>query len=309
MPKLKVNFPYQTLTVVQGEACKSMQTCMDLWIELAEKGATRKSLLICLGGGSLCDLGGFVATTYQRGMKLCFLPTTLLCMVDAGIGGKNGINLNGLKNYIGTFRLPETVLIYPDWLITLPEEEWYNGKAEIIKHALLSENHWNPIQQHGFPEKDDLDSWSVIIKDNFCFKESIITADFTENNIRAQLNFGHTAAHAMEYLYAVKGNALAHGLAVAAGMMIETHAALKMRLCSAELYASVKSVVLSLFDKVEYSEEDIETLNRAAMKDKKSGNGDIVCSVISEIGHPIEPKVIPKNIMTEAWQDYIHETV
>jgi 3-dehydroquinate synthase len=297
------------LEMPAGESAKTLETCERIWNELTEHGATRRSVLFCLGGGSLTDLGGFVASVYQRGITVVYIPTTLLCMVDAGIGGKNGINLGGLKNYIGTFRMPDAIFIDPNFLLTLSDEEWTNGKAEVIKHALLSGNGWNDIEGKGFPKKDDIPSWTRIIEANTLFKQKITTADFAENNIRAMLNFGHTAAHALETLYLKKGKIIAHGRAVAAGMIIETMAAEALQICENGLSHTVKKIVLPLFERVDYTEKDIAELNIIAAKDKKSVSGSVVCSLISAIGKPCEPVSIPEPIMTKAWLQYMHDTL
>ncbi|MEK0420737.1 MAG: 3-dehydroquinate synthase [Bacteroidota bacterium] len=308
LPQLSDIQFHHIIEVPSGESAKTLHVCDEIWKDLAEHGATRNSMLICLGGGSITDLGGFIAATYQRGIAVCYLPTTLLCMVDAGIGGKNAINLGSLKNYIGTFRLPSAIFIHPAFLSTLPETEWINGKAEIIKHALLSGNGWKELRQNGFPENNNIQGWTEIISSNTQYKEKIITADFTENNIRARLNFGHTAAHALEYLYSKNENILAHGRAVAAGMIIETMAAEALRLCKPELTHEIKAFVLTIFGRVEFNEADIPVLNHAASKDKKSQNGNLVCSLISAPGKPCEPIGIAENVMIQAWLRYLYET-
>ena len=296
------------LEVPSGESAKTLETCERIWYELPEHGATRWSVLFCLGGGSITDLGGFVASVYQRGMAVVYIPTTLLCMVDAGIGGKNGINLGGLKNYIGTFRLPTAIIIDPNFLKTLPEAEWLNGKAEIIKHALLSGNEWNLLLKNGFPNNDNIQAWIGLIEFNTRYKQEIVTADFAEKNMRARLNFGHTAAHALEYLYSKNGHILPHGKAVAAGMIVETMAAESLHICKPELTLEIKALVMPLFGRVEFNEADIETLNIAAAKDKKSHGGSLVCSLISAPGRPCSPIDISENVMTKAWLRYLHET-
>lgn len=308
LPEISIDTPFQIIEIAEGESGKNLLTCENVWKELALGGASRQSLLLCLGGGSITDLGGFVASTYQRGIKVGYIPTTLLCMVDAGIGGKTGINLGGLKNYIGTFREPDVIFVYPKFLTTLPNTEWLNGKAEIVKHALLSGHGWNEIMQKGFPEKTNTEEWSDWINGNIHYKDSITSADFTENNIRAILNFGHTAAHALEYLYLSNGRELPHGQAVAAGMLIETMAASRLQICQDGLLQEIRSCISKNFEPVVFHKEDIAELNNAAAKDKKSMSGAIVCSVIADSGKPCEPTIIPEVIMTQAWLQYLNET-
>jgi 3-dehydroquinate synthase len=269
LPEISIDTPFQIIEIAEGESGKNLLTCENVWKELALGGASRQSLLLCLGGGSITDLGGFVASTYQRGIKVGYIPTTLLCMVDAGIGGKTGINLGALKNYIGTFR---------------------------------------EIMQKGFPEKTNTEEWSDWINGNIHYKDSITSADFTENNIRAILNFGHTAAHALEYLYLSNGRELPHGQAVAAGMLIETMAASRLQICQDGLLQDIRSCISKNFEPVVYHKEDIAELNNAAAKDKKSMSGAIVCSVIADSGKPCEPTIIPEVIMTQAWLQYLNET-
>lgn len=308
LPAISVNRPLEIIEITEGESCKCLSACEHVWSALAEGGATRNSLLLCLGGGSTTDLGGFVASTYQRGIKVCYIPTTLLCMVDAAIGGKTGINLGGLKNYIGTFRLPDAIFAYPEFLHTLPESEWQNGKAEMIKHALLSGKGWSNILQNGFPEKSNTQAWSQSIEANMNFKTSIISEDFAENNIRAILNFGHTAAHALEYLYINQNKHLPHGQAVAAGMLIETIAASMMQVCTVDMLENIRYCIHKNFKPIVYNPSDIAELNRVARKDKKSTLESIVCSVIAEVGKPSPPLSVPENIMNKAWLQYLHET-
>lgn len=308
LPEISIDAPFQLIEIAEGENSKNLGTCEKVWEELAMGKASRQSLLLCLGGGSITDLGGFVASTYQRGIKVGYIPTTLLCMVDAGIGGKTGINLGGLKNYIGTFRKPDAIFVHPKFLTTLPNKEWLNGKAEIVKHALLSGHGWNEILQKGFPDKTNAEEWSKWINGNIHYKESITSADFTENNIRAILNFGHTAAHALEYLYLSQGRELPHGQAVAAGLLIETMAASRLHICQDDLLQDIRSCIYQNFEPVAFHKEDITELNKAAAKDKKSMSGEIVCSVIADSGKPCEPLSISETIMTLAWLQYLHET-
>ena len=308
LPAISVEWPLEIIEIAEGERCKNLTTCENIWEALANGGATRNSLLVCLGGGSTTDLGGFVASTYQRGIKVCYIPTTLLCMVDAAIGGKTGINLGGLKNYIGTFRMPDAVLVYPEFLRTLPDAEWQNGKAEMIKHALLSGKGWTDILQNGFPDQSDIREWSQWIEANMKFKTSIISEDFAENNIRAMLNFGHTAAHALEFLYMNQGRQLSHGQAVAAGILIETIAASMMEVCPVGLLDNIRSCIHDNFDPVAYNPSDVPELNMVTRKDKKSKSGNIVCSVIAEAGKPSPPLSVPETVMYKAWLQYLHET-
>ena len=143
MPRLQ---QAHLLELDPGESSKSIESCIALWKRLTESGITRNALLINVGGGMVCDIGGFVASTYVRGIDFINIPTSLLAMVDASTGGKNGINFSGIKNQVGTFTRPKAVFISPSWLKTLPRREWLSGFAEVIKHALIAdEEKWNEL--------------------------------------------------------------------------------------------------------------------------------------------------------------------
>jgi len=167
---------------------------------------------------------------------------------------------------------------------------------------------WDEIRQEGFPDKTDIPAWTEIIETNTRFKQKIITADFTENNIRARLNFGHTAAHALESLYLKNGSLLSHGQAVAAGMVIETIAAEMLQICKPETTQEIAGCILPLFGRVDFLESDISELNKTASKDKKSVSGKVVCSFISDAGQPCDAVSVPENVMTKAWLRYLNET-
>ncbi|MCX6292562.1 MAG: 3-dehydroquinate synthase [Bacteroidetes bacterium] len=214
------------LQMESGEKNKSLSTCEELWKQLTDHHADRKSLLINLGGGVVGDVGGFVAATYMRGIDFINIPTTLLAMVDASAGGKNGINFSGLKNQVGTFTKPAAVFISPFFLKTLAEREIKSGFAEVIKHALIADaEKWEELRQ--LNSLADV-NWIKIIDHSVYIKNKIVNADFRERNKRKSLNFGHTIGHALES-YSVKHHAdpLKHGEAVAIGMIGEIYLSMK----------------------------------------------------------------------------------
>lgn len=209
------HFPeVQFLEVDPGEESKSPEVLAQLWVALAEQGADRKSLLIGLGGGVVTDITGMLSATFMRGIRHMLVPTSLLAMVDAAIGGKNGINVMGAKNLAGTFKASELTAVWPAFLETLPEDDWRQGLAEAIKHALLaggdlwaSAKSWQSADQI----MADLE---LLIQ----VKVDVVEADATEQGLRKQLNLGHTIGHALE---AVTGGVIPHGDAVAAGIWME----------------------------------------------------------------------------------------
>ena len=205
-----------------GEQCKSIEKAQEVWRWLEAKEADRFDTIIVIGGGTVMDLGAFVASTYKRGVKFLLIPTSLLGMVDASIGGKNGINFNGIKNSIGTFHKPANVLLDIKWLETLPKNERLNGWMELSKHALVEDApFWNHLQNRT-PDDQNID-WPQIVQRASDIKQRIVDADFHERGERKKLNFGHTVGHALESLAAKKNVPLSHGFAVGIGMIASLH--------------------------------------------------------------------------------------
>lgn len=210
----------QFISVPAGEVSKDMNTITHLATKLVDMGATRHTLLIGLGGGMITDLTGFLASIFMRGIRFGFVPTTLLAMTDAAIGGKNGVNMGLYKNMLGTVRQPEFILYDPAFLRSLPDAEWSNGFAEIIKYGcifdaeLLDELHTHSLQY--YQEKPD--ALQSVINRCVAWKNKTVMEDEHEKHARKLLNFGHTAGHAIEKVYA-----LPHGAAVAIGMVIACH--------------------------------------------------------------------------------------
>lgn len=208
---------YHSIVIPEGEASKVMATALTITDRLIAYEAHRHTLLIGLGGGMITDLTGYVAATYMRGMRCGFVPTTLLAMVDAALGGKNGVNHGLHKNLIGTTRQPEFIVPDTSFLQTLPQEEWSNGFAEVIKYAcLFDEALFEQLATTNLSTyQADANTLNNLVKRCCGWKNKIVTADEKETGERKLLNFGHTAGHAIETLYQ-----LPHGQAVAIGMLI-----------------------------------------------------------------------------------------
>lgn len=208
---------YRVITVPPGEQAKSWDTIEALTRALIAHKAHRKTLLLGIGGGVVTDLTGFLASIYMRGVPFAFVPTTILAMVDASIGGKNGVNVGVHKNMLGVIRQPSFILYHLDFLLTLPDAQWCNGFAEVIKYGLiadtqilnaLSQNSIAYFQRHPHGLNDLIDGCVAV-------KNKIVMADEQESSLRKVLNFGHTAGHAFETLYQ-----LPHGHAVGLGMLV-----------------------------------------------------------------------------------------
>ncbi len=268
------------IIVNEGENHKSIETVENIWKKLILKKATRNSLLINLGGGIITDIGGFVASTYKRGMNFINIPTSLMAQVDAAIGGKNGVNFLGYKNQIGIINQPEEVLIYPGFLKTLDKENYLSGYAEIIKYGFISQDfdidgllNFNPLQQHEHIE--NLIRLSVKTKINY------VKADPFEKNIRKALNFGHTFAHAFESLYVVKNKNLLHGYAVAAGLICELYLSCIYFNYPIEELEKVKKYIFNIYGLLDISTNDFKLILEAMQQDKKNINNQLIFTLVT----------------------------
>lgn len=284
LSQLATEIPIEIIEIEPGEHFKNIETCLGVWNALTDLGADRKSLIINVGGGVVTDLGGFVASTFKRGIDCIHVPTTLLAMVDASVGGKNGVDLGSLKNQIGVISVPKMVLIDTAYLQTLPQNEMRSGLAEMLKHGLIRDkNYWTQfldLPAVDFADFDELIYRSVEIKNE------IVMQDPTENGIRKALNFGHTLGHAIEsyFLENENKNTLLHGEAIAAGMILESHLALQKGLLSAAEYAQVKYVISDIFGILEIADADVQPICDLLIHDKKNEYGNVQFALIESIG-------------------------
>ena len=276
-PKLTriLDLDHDIITIVSGEENKTIETCNYVWDKLRFCGFDRDSLLISLGGGVIGDLGGFVSSTYKRGIDFLQIPTTLVAMVDASIGGKVGVNLDSHKNYIGSFYNPVSVLVFPEFLDTLPIEHIKSGMVEVIKHYLISsKDSWYELIGIDI---DSLDLEEVIIR-SLEIKNKIVLSDPFEDGDRRKLNFGHTFGHAIESYYLSKKNIISHGEAVALGIILES----EMSLISISEKKEIKEYILSNFQLPHLPPK--KDLIQFMKGDKKNFSGKINFSLLNEIG-------------------------
>jgi 3-dehydroquinate synthase len=219
------------ITIGATDQHKTLDAVSHVWSELQRMGATRHSLMINLGGGMVTDLGGFAASTFKRGIHFINVPTTLLSMVDASVGGKTGINFGGLKNEIGVFNNADCVILDTEFLKTLDQENILSGYAEMLKHGLIDcEEHWAEILGN-LEHLDNLEGLSALVERSVAVKQRIVTEDPTEKGLRKALNLGHTAGHAFESLALERASSpltshlspLLHGYAVAYGLVVELY--------------------------------------------------------------------------------------
>ena len=263
------------IEVSSGEINKSISSCNYIWEQLSEHNFDRDSLLINLGGGVIGDMGGFCASTYKRGIDFIQIPTTLLAMVDASVGGKLGVDFNGLKNHVGLFANPKAVLINPEFLQTLAENQLKSGFAEVVKHALiLDKNLWEEIISVPFNEMN----WEKIIETSINIKNKIVLSDPYEKGERKKLNFGHTFGHAVESYYLEKGTPILHGEAVLMGILLE----LEISVVSKEKKNEIKNYILSNFS-LPFTPKKSDLLP-FLMNDKKNKVGKINFSLLTNIG-------------------------
>ena len=264
------------IEIKSGEENKNINTCNFIWEQLTKYNFDRNSLLINLGGGVIGDMGGFCASTYKRGIDFIQIPTTLLAMVDASIGGKLGINFNVLKNQIGIFSYPKTVLINPLFLETLPDNQLKSGFAEVVKHALISDkNLWNRLRNTSFEEQN----WEEIIETSIQIKNKIVLSDPLEKGERKKLNFGHTFGHAIESYYLEKGTSILHGEAVFMGILLEIEISSLSDLEKSE----IKKYILSSFSLPHCPNKS--DLIKYLKNDKKNSDGKISFSLLKKIGN------------------------
>tara|TARA_Y100000782_G_scaffold110592_1_gene137281 strand:+ start:25343 stop:26416 length:1074 start_codon:yes stop_codon:yes gene_type:complete len=276
----------EVLEVDAGEEHKQIETCAQLWAAMSELEADRKSLVINLGGGVIGDMGGFVAATYQRGIDFIQVPTTLLSMVDASVGGKLGVDLGVLKNQVGLFQHPKAVFIDPVFLETLPERELKSGYAEMLKHGLItSPKHWQEVTTALTEEKiPDAD----LIFESVSIKNDIVTADFKESGKRKLLNFGHTAGHAIESMLLEKQQPVLHGEAVIAGMIVESYTSLLEETLDEQSCTKIVETLLRNYNQLPVNEKDIDQLLGLMKTDKKNQNGAINFTLLKAIGEGSE---------------------
>ena len=273
-----------TIEIPANEANKNINSVSIIWEALSKNGADRKSLLINIGGGMLTDLAGFAATTFKRGIDFVNIPTTLLSQVDASVGGKTGMNFNGLKNEIGTFKEPNAVLINTNFLKTIDRENFISGYAEMIKHGLIkSENHYEELKDFDL-NTIDYKVLQDIIKHSVSVKEYFVSNDPFEKNIRKALNFGHTAGHAFESFAMYQNRPILHGYGVAYGMLVELFLSSKVCEFSSSLLKEISDWLISLYGKFEIETSDYEALYKYMTHDKKNEDGRINFTLISEVG-------------------------
>jgi 3-dehydroquinate synthase len=285
-----------------GEKSKSIETIIQIWQYLADKQYDRNTFLLNFGGGVVCDLGGFVASTYKRGIRFANVPTTLLAMIDAAVGGKTGVDMQHLKNVIGTFYFPEIQLPADISLLkTLPQDELISGFGELVKYALIG-------SAELFHELCQSDTFPLIKPEfvDFCvkFKQQVVQKDPEDQNYRHILNFGHTFGHAIESYCAEMGNPIAHGLAVAQGLYYESLLSAELGYLPQEEWQQIADFLTKHFHIMSLTSDVLKHLTKYMLNDKKNRNDLINFTLLEHIGSAILDFPIASDTLADAIRSY-----
>ncbi len=272
---------HELIQVPSGEDHKNLNICTAIWQRMTDLHLDRHALIIVLGGGVLGDMGGFCAATYKRGIDFILIPTTLLSLVDASIGGKLGVDFNSFKNHIGVFQLPALTLLNSGFLKTLPGSELRSGFAEVIKHTLISDTEmWSVISKKSIENQD----WESLIKHSVAFKAKVTTEDPKEKGLRKILNAGHTIGHALESYFISNKQPILHGEAIAIGLITEAFIAWKKEMLDKNELDEIVRYIRSVFDKINLDDEQVNGIGKLAIQDKKNRDNKILCVLLEGIG-------------------------
>jgi len=300
LEKLEFSFDAQ-FEIPPGEEHKHIQTCLGVWEGLSRCDADRKSLLVNLGGGVLTDLGGFVASTFMRGIDFINIPTTLLSMVDASVGGKTGVDLGSLKNQIGLINQPRLVLVFPGFLSTMDPRELRSGHAEMLKHGLIRDaEYWKGLQDPTAFTRAEAIQRSIAIKNE------VVLEDPREMGLRKILNFGHTLGHAIEshFLQRQDRKTLLHGEAIAIGMILEAYLSHELTGLPRLSLEEIKQTFMDHYERVAFGPQDIAAIIKLLKHDKKNSHGEINFVLLRAIGQAVTDIKVPGELFQKAFDYY-----
>ncbi len=304
LEQVNAGIEIEIIEIPAGELNKTIDICVQVWHTLSELGADRSSLIINLGGGVVTDLGGFVACTYMRGISYINVPTSLLAMVDASVGGKTGVDLGTLKNQIGVISEGEMVLVDTAFLQTLPQAQLRSGLAEMLKHGLIHDRaYWITMSDLSTLTASDLDE---LIHESIQIKNTIVKNDPYEKGLRKTLNYGHTLGHAIESycLSSEEKNDLLHGEAIAIGMVLESYISSKLLNFDSNDLNHVKQVINHTYKPIDFNTKDIESIIALLKHDKKNKNGVIQFVLLEAIGVPKINCEVSNELIYEAFDYY-----
>lgn len=291
----------EVMLLPPGEENKVMEVCFQVWEAMSEYGITRSDLIINLGGGVVTDMGGFIASIYKRGLDFINVPTSLLGMVDAAIGGKNGIDIGFYKNQLGVFRHPKAIFIDSSFLHSLPEEELVSGYAEMVKHALIyDKDHWKLLHQLDPVKLAQSAHFETVIGRSVEIKTAIVNLDPRETGPRKSLNFGHTIGHAIEGV-CLQSQPISHGHAVAMGMIAESYISFKHELITQRDLLDITNYLTQIFDYVPLDDEEKSAVVDLMRNDKKNASPDSIrCVLLAGIGACVVDQEIKQQEAYEA---------
>tara|TARA_R110002167_G_scaffold200283_2_gene403618 strand:+ start:1400 stop:2467 length:1068 start_codon:yes stop_codon:yes gene_type:complete len=304
LENLETTSSIEIIEIESGEMNKTIDTCVGVWNTLSDFNGDRKSLLINVGGGVITDLGGFVASTFKRGIAYINVPTSLLAMVDASVGGKTGVDLGHLKNQIGVISTPNLVLIDTSFLKTLPQNQMRSGLAEMLKHGLISnETYWNKFKDMSDLSFDDLDD---LIYESILIKKQVVDIDPLEVNLRKTLNFGHTLGHAIESYFLSNPDKpdLLHGEAIAIGIVLVSYISTQLVGLPIETTNDIKNVFRNYYGVVPIEKADYAAILQLLKYDKKNEHGHINFVLLEAIGRPKINCLVDDAIILDAFKFY-----
>lgn len=269
-----------------GESYKNLKSCQHIWKKMMQWNVDRDAIMINLGGGVIGDIGGFAASVYKRGIRFIHIPTTLLAMTDASVGGKTAIDFMSYKNIIGVFAEPDYVFICPAFLHTLSFRQLMSGYAEMVKHALVgSASFWEELQA---VNPATVDNWLPLIQRSVSIKERIVSKDYRESGARKVLNFGHTIGHALESHALNNRHKLLHGHAIALGMIAEAYLSVELGYLSSQTHEAICAYLLPHYAPYgRHKTISFNALRPYLYQDKKNKNGSLRFSLLKSPGSPV----------------------
>ena len=284
LAQLPTEVPLEVIEIEAGERHKNLSTVEGVIDSMLALGGDRKSCVITVGGGVVSDLGGFVASIYMRGIDCFVIPTTLLAMVDASVGGKTGVDLGVVKNCIGSFSMPKLVLVDVTYLETLAGREFRSGYAEMIKHGLIRDAKYYQFLKD--ISAIDLGEIETLVYHSVTIKNDVVLNDPKESGERKILNFGHTVGHAIEsfYLEAEEEQRLLHGEAIAIGMVVEAYFSMMLGLLAEEQFHDIKNGIEAIYGTRTISRKDWDGIIALMKFDKKNSEGEVKCVLLKGIG-------------------------